>query len=194
MARAIATVVIMTIVATLTAFIVIGVYFAQVVWPLLRYAANPCWGVFVSDINSLSIWPWEKEKSVDFHFCDVVGELAFVNKAELEGFEQTINKEYSVAIGCEEDYESYVVGIPKFEETESGLKFWLWPKDVWENVEKMWNEKMAGIKPVCRGLEKPFKTKPDPIKGPETGNAIWCVTFGLEKEGYVVSATESKCG
>jgi hypothetical protein len=186
------TFVIFTIFAVLMVGIVIYFFFTQG-WPLIRYALNPCWGLFVSDINSFEIWPWEKEKSVDFHFCDVVGELAFVNKEELQEFKEEISEEFAKVIECEPDYASYIIGLPYFEETKSGLKFWLWPKDIWENVVKWWKEKMGGIKPVCKGLEKPFKVKPDPIKGPKTGNTIWCVTFSLEKDGYNVDAKEDKC-
>ena len=130
---------------------------------------GPCWASFNQNLGEVETSLEQKlmtqeSDRVTVTMGECVGLLAFVNKEDLDEIE---TEGLSNALNCPSG-EGFIIGLPYFEETASGLRFWRWHKDIAENIMKSWEEKVKGIGPLCKGLDKKF-SELEPIKGPGEG-------------------------
>lgn len=163
-------------------FSVFAIFF-QEIWPIIRFGIfSPCWGVFVSDMNSVTFL---KSKPHSVTVGDCVDSFNFVNKRQLASSFRSLE--------CPANAEGFLIAIPRFSETQSGLKFWLWPEDLWEEAEQAWKERFGGIRPICKGLNKPFTAVPEPLYGPPSGSITYCIQIIEQETTFDLSIQVGKC-
>jgi len=149
------------------------------VWNKLRH--GKCWGELKNDVDYFydsftkpSLFAPQFKGSREVNFGECVGALAFINEEEFKDLKEDFQ---SRGLNCKGGT-AYIVGIPYFPDTESGWRFWLWPKDILENIANTWNDRVKGMQPYCRPLQGSFAGAAEPMLGPnkEGGSAAYCVT------------------
>lgn len=188
------------VIAIMVMFGVTGI--AANVWNIIRHGA--CWGHLKADVDyfynsftkpSLFAPQFRGNKVIELGEC--VGAIAFINDDELEGFKEEFR---SRGYNCEKG-EAYIIGIPYYPDTESGWKFWLWPKDILENIANTWNDRVRGMQPYCKALQKPIAGTIEPMLGPNKagGTDKYCITElykendGSGNEAYYVQYNAGPC-
>ena len=156
--------------------------------PLVRFGPfSPCWGSFVSSFNVMTgIEILRNPQEIRVGEC--VNSIHFVNRDNVAKVAEELGYWW---LDCEPDHPSYVIGIPWA--GEEGTSFWdyfSWDKQVKQRVAEWWEKEMGGIKPVCKGLDKPFREE-EHIRGPGlSASATYCM--GLKKDGeyYIAKIKE----
>lgn len=151
------------------------------------YRWGPCWANFDQEMGEIEKVLEQKLKlketpeSVTVTMGECVTKLVFLNKKDLDDLKDKVGRIFSEQLKCPEG-KGFIIGIPYFEETKSGLKFWLWPKALLENLARKWQEKARVIDPLCRPLG--YEVTPLDIDGPGEGKAkMVCMTAEKIKSG-----------
>jgi hypothetical protein len=170
----------------LLSVIVIGIdVFQSVKW-------GPCWANFGQEMSEIDS-AFDKLKTQEsteetVTMGDCVGMLVFANKNELTDLDTA---EFKNPLECP-DKPGFIIGLPYFEETESGWRFWLWRRDIAENIIKTWEEMGRGIGPLCRGLDQEVSSME--IKGPGDGQTrVICLKLAKVGDSYGVDYEEGSC-
>ena len=188
---------IILLIAGFLLFVLAMVMVFHTAWPWVRYGIfSPCWASTMSSVNKLSN-PRMYEKPQTIEVGDCLSVLAFKNKADLEEFNEKIFDEFEKYAECPEDKESYIIAIPRVsDDVEAGGNPLHWPKagaeKAWEYVKKIWREKMGGIKPYCKGFDKPISNTVE-REAPEEGTNYYCMTVIESESSYRVSIANGKC-
>ena len=144
-------------------FVFVLFLFSTMIYPAtLTIIQGECWGVGIqttlktikSEFDALT--PGGQEKKITVNLGDCVEYIAFVGKDNLERFylDYFLESEAEGVFKCPKDFSVYIIAIPFFEESESGMAFWEWPKDkVKEEVEKIFKQKFRKINPFCDILD-----------------------------------------
>lgn len=185
----------------LLSVLVIGVFvFQSVRW-------GPCWASFNQEMGEIEkaleqkLMTQEKVK-VTVTMGECVSKLIFLDKKGLDDLEDKVGKEFTEELKCPVrktqegeilEGNGFIIGIPYFEETKSGLKFWQWPKDLLENIVRKWQEKARGIGPLCNSLDRGINL--EDINGPGEGKTkTICLELSkIGDEKYRVDYEEGSC-
>jgi len=168
---------------------------------------GPCWANFNQEMGEIEKALEQKLKTqesteVTITMGDCVSKLIFLDKKSLDDLEDKIGKTFTEELKCPArknqegeilEGSGFIIGIPYFEETKSGLKFWQWPKDYIENIVRSWQEKVRGIGPLCKGLDRGINL--EDIDGPGEGKTR-TICLELSKIGddkYGIDYREGVC-
>jgi len=172
------------------------------VWNKIRH--GKCWGDFMNDVDYFynsyskpSLFAPQFKGSKELTFGDCVGALAFINADDFKDLKEDFQ---SRGLNCKGGT-AYIVGIPYYPDTESGWRFWLWPKDFLENIANTWNDRVKGMQPYCKALQGSFTGTAEPMLGPnkEGGSTEYCVTELLKekdeqgKDQYSIQYSPGPC-
>lgn len=154
-----------TIILYVAGFVFVLFFFAALVYPaILGIIQGECWGVntynTIKEIKAEfeGLTPGGQSKKMEVVLGDCVEHIAFVDKDTLADYylNYFLKAEAETVFKCPdtEKFSVYIIAIPYFEETKSGLRFWRYPKDfIKEEIDKLYKEKFRQIKPMCDILD-----------------------------------------
>ncbi len=202
----------MTFVMWATGIVFVLFFFVVFIYPaFLGIIQGECWGVnthntikaIKSEFKSVTVGG--EGKKIGVIIGDCVDNIAFVDEDTLKEFylNYFIPADADQLFKCPDGYGVYMIAIPYFEETKSGLAFWKWYKDlIKEEIEKVYKEKFKGIKPICDILDTCEKCH---YNGPIEQRVLsgsrkrgesrkYCITMKkLTDENFNISVSEGGC-
>ncbi len=176
------------------------IFFGIAVPFLFGITREECWNVgafgsienIKSDFNGLTPGGAVKKRTVILQDC--VDSIRFINKDQLV--------EVSGILECTSGYDAYIIALPYYKETKSGLRVWKWFEDgVVEEVEEWYKKNLRAFKPTCVIMDCNdcyFSGAPIVLEGSrkEGETKPYCLTMsrsGQEGKTYNIDVREGEC-